>query len=296
MVSTWLPVCGELLWIDLFIMCNMAFAYLALLESMVVVLLQDKRTKTFFPEEWQWAIEKILPKKKASHNSTFENRFGAPTVPLACIFSLANMSRRFIVHNECSDVLSYAAIEFRERAAFKSLEIQESFGKKATKERKSTRELKRALTRTSIRALTRESNQNITHGLRRQNSGIERWEELLSELFDPPSEEASEGNDDPTLGEKPDVLADRLVFYEKLFFEVDTSEQGCADLNPLAHSSRPLSGLSMRPALSPTHPPRTCEGGLRWTRSMLCCPFWRCASTAAAPSIIFRPILTMTAA
>ena len=59
------------MWIDLFISCNMVFAYLALLESMVVVLLQDKRTKTFFPQEWQWAIEKILWKKKDDPSSAF---------------------------------------------------------------------------------------------------------------------------------------------------------------------------------------------------------------------------------
>lgn len=255
------------MWIDLFISCNMAFAYLALLESMVVVLLQDKRTKTFFPQEWQWAIEKILWKKKADPSSAFGHRFGAPSVPLACILSCQPLP-------PVADILSYAAIEFRERAAVKSLETQGSFGSKAKEEE---------------RGSTRGSRQ-------KSRLGKGRWEQLLNQMDNfPSSMAASKGDEDP-LGEHPDKLADRLVFYEKLFFQVDTSEQGCADLNPLAHSSRSLSGLSMRPALTRIHPHRTCVGGFRWTRSVLCCPSWRCAPTVAAPSIILRPILTMTAA
>ena len=47
--SSWLPVCGELLWVDLFLMNNMMWAYLALLESMIVVLLHGAKTPTLLP-------------------------------------------------------------------------------------------------------------------------------------------------------------------------------------------------------------------------------------------------------
>ena len=103
-----------------------------------------------------------------------------------------------------ADILSYAAIEFRERAAVKSLEIQGSFGSKAKEEE---------------RGSTRGSRPNLRHV-----KG--RWRQLLNQMDNfPSSMAASKGDEDP-LGEHPDKLADRLVFYEKLFFQVDTSEQG----------------------------------------------------------------------
>jgi hypothetical protein len=105
-VSTWLPICGELLWVDMFAWANLSFAYLSLIESMVVVLLQDKTGKTLFPEEWQigWQpVHKLLQRESVkkclrrlpkrlqpqernhSPDGTYENRFGALfQCPFAC--------------------------------------------------------------------------------------------------------------------------------------------------------------------------------------------------------------------
>ena len=48
-ISTWLPVCGELMWIDMFLILNLIFVYLSLVESIIVVLLSSKNTAYLIP-------------------------------------------------------------------------------------------------------------------------------------------------------------------------------------------------------------------------------------------------------
>ena len=219
-VSTWLPICGETLWVNSFNTLNSAFAHLALVESMVVVLLQDKSSKTFFPEEWQidrhfgklkecGAIKACLARLPRSIRPTstrpggsgslspdgaYDNRFGTPSLaPFAWTPPqgfLARHTRGAL--RMVADVVSYAAVEFRERAA--------------VKKRNSTME---SSSPTSASARARRG----------------RWATLNTVSKAQWMDAQLDCEDDS------ETLANRLVFYEKLFFQVDAADgdvQGCA--------------------------------------------------------------------
>ena len=48
-IASWLPVCNELLWIQIFVLINLLIAYAALFETMLVQLLAHKTGRTILP-------------------------------------------------------------------------------------------------------------------------------------------------------------------------------------------------------------------------------------------------------
>jgi hypothetical protein len=68
-VSSWLPICGELLWVDFFITINTMFAYLSLIESMVVVWLNDKRCHYLLPPPFSTWVDWLILSRQARENA-----------------------------------------------------------------------------------------------------------------------------------------------------------------------------------------------------------------------------------
>ena len=148
--SAWLPVCAEVLWIDLFLLNNLAFAYLALIESMLVVLLSGCTTATILPKSIAARIDHLIDR--------FKNVRGHD------VMAKDAKQARF-------ELVSFAAVQFRKELA-------------------------------------------------------ERGEVGHAEAFHP-HERADRTADAPKDSDETlESVAQRIVFYENLFFRVDSDQSG----------------------------------------------------------------------